>query len=135
MTENFSNLILFNDIYIFLNEGDKAPKNRSAACPFNMFRSSNDIRAKWSSIMNNLHTTQRFLNVSRPGCWAYPDMLEVGVTNSQKVAEGCKAWGQRGCTLDLIEARTHFAAWCLRMVKMAVLVWPWRASTGASVCI
>ena len=60
-----------------MNEGDKAPKNRSAACPFNMFRSSNDIRAKWSSIMNNLHTTQRFLNVSRPGCWAYPDMVRL----------------------------------------------------------
>ena len=41
-----------------------------------------------------------------------PDMLEVGVTNSQR-APKCQAWGQRGCTLDVIEARTHFAAWCI----------------------
>jgi hypothetical protein len=48
--------------------GDKAPTNRSW-CPFNIFRSSNDIRPTWASIHNNLHTTQRFLRVSRPGCW------------------------------------------------------------------
>ena len=58
--------------------GRAAPTNRSW-CPYNMFRSSNDIRASWSSILNNLHSTQRFLNVSRPGCWAYPDMLQVGI--------------------------------------------------------
>ena len=52
--------------------GDRAPTNRTW-CPFNIFRSSNDIRPNWSSIHRNLHTTQRFLNVSRPGCWAYPD--------------------------------------------------------------
>ena len=43
-------------------------QNRSW-CPFNMFRTSNDIHPHWGSIMNNLHSTQRFLNVSRPGCW------------------------------------------------------------------
>ena len=41
-----------------------------------------------------------------------PDMLEVGVTKSQREPE-CQAWGQRGCTLDVVEARTHFAAWCI----------------------
>ena len=51
--------------------GDTAPTNRSW-CPYNMFRTSNDIRPEWGSIMNNLHSTQRFLSVSRPGCWGYP---------------------------------------------------------------
>ena len=48
--------------------GARAPTNRSW-CPFNIFRSSNDIRPTWASIHSNLHTTQRFLHVSRPGCW------------------------------------------------------------------
>ena len=52
--------------------GSTAPTNRSW-CPYNIFRSSNDIRPSWRSIHNNLHTTQRFLHVSRPGCWAYPE--------------------------------------------------------------
>ena len=76
-------------------------------CPMNFFRSSADIRPTYGSMLINLRSTSAYngANLTGPGCWAYPDMLEVGVTNSQKVAEGCKTWGQRGCTLDLIEAR------------------------------
>ncbi len=40
-------------------------------------------------------------------------MLEVGVTNSQRVDQGCKYWGQAGCTLNIGEAATHFYAWCI----------------------
>lgn len=77
--------------------GDKAPTNRSW-CPFNMFRTSNDIHPSWGSIMNNLHSTQRFLNVSRPGCWGFPDMLECG---------------NLAGPLAAVESRTHFGAWCI----------------------
>lgn len=38
-------------------------------------------------------------------------MLEVGVTNSQR--NQCTQWGQQGCTLNLVEARTHFSAWAI----------------------
>jgi alpha-galactosidase len=38
-------------------------------------------------------------------------MLEVGVTNSQR--SQCTQWGQAGCTLNLVEARTHFSAWAV----------------------
>ncbi len=52
-------------------------------CPFHMYRSSSDIRPQWGSILSNLQTIPPLAaaNLSRPGCWAYPDMLEVGVTS------------------------------------------------------
>ena len=68
-----------------------------------MFRSSGDIRPQWGSILSNLQTIPPLAaaNLSRPGCWAYPDMLEVGVTNGGVPV------------LNFTEARTHFGAWCI----------------------
>jgi len=75
-------------------------------CPMNFFRSSTDIRPTFGSVLSNLETTIAYngKNLTGPGCWAYPDMLEVGVTNSQRA-------GLR--TLTFTEARTHFGAWCI----------------------
>ena len=57
-------------------------------CPYNLFRTSGDIVNLWDRVMSNLMTTVPFLSpddkwgggdvtrpVSRPGCWAYPDMV------------------------------------------------------------
>jgi len=66
-------------------------------CPFNFFRTSGDISASWGSWFNNLQTAIKFLDydnpLSRPGCWAYPDMLEVGNLP------------------DYNQDRAHFGAW------------------------
>ena len=72
-------------------------------CPFHMYRSSSDIRPQWGSILSNLQTIPPLAaaNLSRPGCWAYPDMLEVGTT-----VDGI-------AVLNFTEARTHFGAWCI----------------------
>ena len=35
------------------------------------------------------------------------------MTNSQREDKGCSKFGQEGCTLNLEEAQTHFAAWCI----------------------
>ena len=71
-----------------------------SGCPFNWYRSSGDINAGHSSWYSNLQTTIRFQSweqpVSQPGCWAYPDMLEVGRVS------GTEAWN-----------RAHFGAWCV----------------------
>lgn len=52
------------------------------------------------SWLNNLQTARKFLEhkppLSRPGCWAYPDMLEVGQV------QGSAEWN-----------RAHFGAWCI----------------------
>jgi len=69
-------------------------------CPMNFFRISDDIGSNWASIINNLQRTTRFQDrnhpLSQPGCWAYPDMLEV--------ANGA---------LTYVESRSHFGAWCV----------------------
>jgi alpha-galactosidase len=43
-------------------------------CPWNFYRTSQDVRASFASVMHNLHTTIHLAenNLSYPGCWAYP---------------------------------------------------------------
>jgi len=81
------------------------PPNRSVLpnyCPFHMFRSGGDIGPSFGDIYGKLQFTRPYLDavspVSRPGCWAFPDMLEVGNF------EGDKAF---------VESRSHFGAWCV----------------------
>jgi len=73
-------------------------------CPFNYFRSSDDIRPTYASVVNNLQSVRPWVKYVGPGCWPYPDMLEVGVTNSQR---------DNMTTLTYTEARSHFGAWCI----------------------
>ena len=74
-------------------------------CPFHLYRSSDDIRPVFGSVLSNLQTVLPLVaqNLSYPGCWAYPDMLEVGVTNTQSSLP----------MLTHTEARSHFGAWCI----------------------
>jgi len=69
-------------------------------CPMNFWRVSDDIQAHWASIISNLQHTIPFQDlhhpISQPGCWNYPDMLEVGNGD-----------------LSYIESRSHFGAWCV----------------------
>jgi hypothetical protein len=50
-------------------------------CPFNWYRTSGDINSSPDSWYKNLQTvvpyTQLDRPLSRPSCYAYPDMLEV----------------------------------------------------------
>jgi alpha-galactosidase len=79
-------------------------------CPYDFFRISNDIFPFWDSVMNNLLRLVRpkpigmtapaasggwLTEISRPGRWAYPDMLQVGNLAS------------------FAEDRSHFGAWCI----------------------
>jgi alpha-galactosidase len=74
-------------------------------CPFNWYRSSHDISSKASSWFGNLQTVIPFVGdppLSRPGCWAYPDMLEVGRVEAPN--DNQSYW--------LSWNRAHFGAWC-----------------------
>ena len=66
-------------------------------CPYNFYRTSGDINARWGSMLANIATVVKYLdaNTSRPGAWAYPDMLEVG-----RLA-------------NATEDRTHFGLWAI----------------------
>jgi alpha-galactosidase len=74
-------------------------------CPFNWYRSSGDINAGSESWMRNLQSTIKFQDwakpLSQPGCWAYPDMLEVGRV-AAPTPESFLSWN-----------RAHFGAWCV----------------------
>lgn len=88
--------------------GSKVPyKPNSTWCPWNFYRTSGDVRATYSSVIGNLGTVTQFAqqNLSTPGCWAYPDMLEVGCKHGPGGA------GDPG--LSLAETRSHFGAWVI----------------------
>ena len=76
-------------------------------CPWNFYRSSGDVRASYASIIANLGTVAPLhsSNLSYPGCWAYPDMLQVGC------AHGPGGAGDPG--LSGAETRTHFGSWAI----------------------
>mmetsp|Transcript_19309 Transcript_19309/g.54355 ORF Transcript_19309/g.54355 Transcript_19309/m.54355 type:complete len:385 (+) Transcript_19309:3-1157(+) len=71
-------------------------------CPWHMYRTSYDIRPSYGIVVRNLLSTVHFAKsgLSRPGCWAYPDMLELG-----------SPWDD--AKLTLTESRSHFGAWCI----------------------
>ena len=76
-------------------------------CPWNFYRSSGDVRASYASVMQNLFTIFPLHDskLSYPGCWAYPDMLEVGCQH------GPGGPSDPGLTFE--ETRSHFGAWAI----------------------
>lgn len=77
----------------------------STWCPWNFFRTSGDIQGSYGSMVGNLQTTISWAQsgLSRPGCWGYPDMLEVGVQHGSAPGIG----------FSTLEWRSHFGAWCI----------------------
>jgi alpha-galactosidase len=75
------------------------PEDLEHGCPFHFYRVSDDIAPNFLSTMWNLQQMLPFLDrekpLSRPRCWAYPDMLQV----------------MNG--LDIVESRSHFGAWAI----------------------
>lgn len=87
-------------------------------CPFNFYRSGSDGGPSFLGAMNNLlESTEPYLNVthpvpaSRPGCWAYPDMLEIGAP-AWNTALKETALQQCGA-LSFEEERTIFASYAI----------------------
>ena len=68
-------------------------------CPYNFYRTSGDIQRHWNNVLLNSAASVRFLEgdtpLSRPGAWAYPDMLEVGNL------------------ANATESRSHFSMWAV----------------------
>ena len=83
-------------------------------CPFHLYRVSGDAGSLYGMILGNLNSTRQYAaqNLSVPGCWAYADMLEVGVTNTQLHICG-PAQNETCAPLTVTESRTHFGAWAI----------------------
>eukprot|EP00322_Chrysochromulina_rotalis_P014404 CAMPEP_0115844618 /NCGR_PEP_ID=MMETSP0287-20121206/8921_1 /TAXON_ID=412157 /ORGANISM="Chrysochromulina rotalis, Strain UIO044" /LENGTH=438 /DNA_ID=CAMNT_0003298349 /DNA_START=63 /DNA_END=1379 /DNA_ORIENTATION=+ len=87
--------------------GSAVPYKPNATwCPWNFYRTSGDVRANYASVIGNLQTTVQYAtqNLSYPGCWAYPDMLEVGVLSSPFALD---------VGLTMAETRAHFGSWTI----------------------
>ena len=54
------------------------PHTGALHCPYHYFRTSADVSFSFDSVLGNVNTVSSWSNVSRPSCWAHPDMLEVG---------------------------------------------------------
>ena len=85
-------------------------------CPMNLFRTSSDIRPTYGAILANLLTVIKFndAQLTGPGCWAYPDMLEIGVSVPQP--PGAKhhcATKDVACSMNATEWQSHFSAWAI----------------------
>lgn len=78
------------------------PDFKTGFCPMNFFRTGGDISADINSIITEAYATVDAADLpeprSRPGCWAYPDMSEVG--------------NFAGPHRDDQE-RTHWGLWCV----------------------
>lgn len=86
-------------------QGDNSTCPTQNWCPFNWYRTSHDITTDSMSWLKNLQSVIPFQNedhpCSQPGCWAYPDMLEVGRV-AEPMADSFFTWN-----------RAHFGAWCV----------------------
>ncbi len=86
-----------------VDDGEEAVTEED--CPMNMFRSGGDMRADWPLMLRRLQTIVPWLGLSRPKCWAYLDMLEVGNppggTGESPLFENPHSW------------RAHFGAWLI----------------------
>merc|ERR1712061_627394 len=53
-------------------------------CPMHLYRTGGDARASYGAIIDHLYSALPYnqAGLSGPGCWAYPDMLEVGNTHN-----------------------------------------------------
>eukprot|EP00039_Didymoeca_costata_P012683 m.183776 g.183776 ORF g.183776 m.183776 type:complete len:595 (+) comp15549_c0_seq4:133-1917(+) len=73
-------------------------------CPMNFFRSGGDISASFGSIMGEAFATVNWndlpVPMSRPGCWAYPDMMQVGNFNGPEPTR-------------TFEEMSHFGLWSI----------------------
>eukprot|EP00927_Polykrikos_kofoidii_P061609 TRINITY_DN56443_c0_g1_i1.p1 TRINITY_DN56443_c0_g1~~TRINITY_DN56443_c0_g1_i1.p1 ORF type:complete len:462 (+),score=50.82 TRINITY_DN56443_c0_g1_i1:70-1386(+) len=78
------------------------PSDPTEECPGNFFRTGGDIVNDFGVVRDKLQRTKPFQDVdtpiSRPDCWAYPDMLEVGNFPSDD---------------NFVQSQSHFGAWCI----------------------
>jgi len=88
--------------------GDKGMVGNETWCPGHMFRAALDIDSNYGRMLYVLKHTLNYMKITRPGCWAYADMLEVGITESP--FEDSRI---RNFTLSDEENRQHFGAWVI----------------------
>jgi len=91
-------------VYGICEWGRAEPKVWTWAEPVgNLWRTTDDIRANWASIMHNLHINENLAQYAGPGHWNDPDMLEVG-----------------NGSLTPAEQRSHFSLWAIMAAPLLI---------------
>jgi alpha-galactosidase len=91
-------------VYSICEWGRAEPKVWTWAEPVgNLWRTTDDIRANWGSIMHNLHINENLARYAGPGHWNDPDMLEVG-----------------NGSLTATEQRSHFSLWAIMAAPLLI---------------
>lgn len=87
-------------------------------CPhYHFYRTGPDINNGYASWIKNALTVEPLAakGLTGPGCWAYPDMLQIGVqgqTPDEDWQIGKNPWD--GFQIPtLTQQRTHFGLWCI----------------------
>jgi alpha-galactosidase len=106
-----------------------------SGCPFHLYRSSSDLYGGFGKVVYNLQSVFPLAakNLSGPGCWSYPDMLNF--------LPGGEATGPPVYFTDA-ELRSHFGAWAvvssplilsldLRNTSLVDRLWPFVANREA----
>jgi len=85
------------------------PSDPDGWCGANFFRAEGDIGPDFDGIVNRPMDLVQYQHptkpISRPGCWAYLDMMEVGNL------PGPNAYN---------ESRTHFGLWCINSSPLVI---------------
>jgi len=141
---------LFNDSGVAVliedchDDGSGAPSRPIAegGCDlYHTYRSSTDIRSTYGSWLTNAYSVEQYATSGRhgPTCWAYPDMLMVGVGST---CAGDTCAGPEPPLPTLTEQRTHFGLWCVLSSPLTLSmdfanaslvdsVWPFVTNTDA----
>jgi alpha-galactosidase len=62
----------------------------------NLWRTTGDIQATWSSVISTIHANDKMASIARPGHFNDPDMMQVGNVG-----------------LSLVEQYSHMSLWCV----------------------
>jgi len=89
----------------------------AGGCPdYHQYRTSGDINNGYPSWVSNAQTVAEYATTGRSGptCWAYPDMLMIGVQGQTPDEEhqGVGPWTDF-TQPSVTEQRTHFGIWCI----------------------
>lgn len=86
-------------------------KDGNIFCPMNMYRAGGDIKPNFGSIIAEIMSTIKWNNLtiplSRPGCWAYPDMMQIGNFNGVE-------------PIRTHEEQAHFGLWSINSAPLVL---------------
>lgn len=117
----FADLINKTGKYAVIENCNNGPKPTTpiaeGGCPhYHQYRTSGDINNGYPSWVSNAQTVAHYATsgLSGPTCWAYPDMLMIGVQGQtpDELHVGVGPW-TNFTPPSVAEQRTHFGLWCV----------------------